>query len=559
MADIFLSYARDDLARVTPIAEALAAKGLTVWWDQHMRSGDEFAAEIERELRNAGAVVVCWSQTSVKSRWVRDEATLAARDGKLKAISLDGAEPPLGYMQYHALDLSAWSGGKDDAAIRSLVAACSTDASPASAVSDDCRSAAPIAAAIRERLEDPQVSLVVLPFETISTDPGDAVLSVAIQEDLTTQLARVRGYFVISRTTASVCAAKNMSVADLGSELGVAYVLEGSMRRAGDDVRVTAQLIDAKSGGHIAALRFDRPYTELLELQNDLIAQIVNHLGSEINLAEVRRVEARAGVNPTAMDHLKKAQSLMARKGWNRESLTEIMGCLDEAIAIDPQFAPAISHLALIKGMAAQFGLIREPHDEVRDHVVTLAKRAVALEGDASDVLGYAGCACCDVGDIDRGYGLLEKAFEIDPSNAQAVAAFGWAHMMLGRHEEAARYAQAAIRISPQQPGLALWLYGLAQALVMLGSLDEAETALKRAMRTDPKFLPPYGLLSTIEFEKGNRESSKQILAQARDANPGLDEETFRHIEGAHLKHHLRETGLLQGLRTAIAAGASDV
>lgn len=549
MADIFLSYARDDLARVKPLAEALAARGLMVWWDQHMRSGDEFSAEIERELNDAGAVIVCWSRSAVKSRWVRDEASIGARQGKLKAVSLDGAEPPLGYMQFHAVDISAWSGAADADVVTALAAACA-DAPPGGAPAHE----APMAAAIRERHANSDASLIVLPFSAISTNPADEVLAAAIHEDLTTQLARMRNYFVISRTTANVCAGKKMSVADLSAELGVAYVLEGSMRRARDDVRVTAQLIDAKTGGHIAALRFDRPYTELLALQDDLIAQIVNCLGSEINLAEVRRVEARANADPTAVDYLKKAQLLLTRKGWNREGLGATMDCLQKAIAVDADFAPAISQLALIKGMAAQFGLIDEPHDDVRREVVELANRAVGLEGDASDVLGFAGCACCDVGEINLGYGMLEKAFEIDPSNAQAVAAFGWAHMMLGRFEEAEQYSEAAIRISPQQPALALWLYGLAQAQIMLGKLDEACESLQRSLRADIKFLPPYDVLATIEAEKGDGAAAEQTLARARNANPGLDDETFRHIEGSNLQRHLRETGLLQGIRKAVAA-----
>ena len=559
MADIFLSYARSDFDRVKPLAEALIARGASVWWDQHMRSGDEFSKEIERELKNAGAVIVCWSRNGVKSRWVRDEATIAARQGKLKAVSLDGEEPPIGYMQFHAQDLSNWSGAHDSEAITSLLSSCANNANPnaasdsTAAATDALPSETRMGAAIRRQHENRNVSLVVLPFQTISTDPADQVLSLAIHEDLTTQLARVRGYFVISRTTASVCAKNNMSVADLGADLGVSYVLEGSLRRAHDDVRVTAQLIDAKTGGHVAALRFDRPYTELLELQNDLIAKIVNCLGSEINLAEVRRLEARANANPTAVDHLNKAQSLMAKKGWNRDGLSATMEALEKAITRDPEYAPAISQLALVKGMAAQFGLVDGPHKDIRDEVIGLANRAVALEGDASDVLGFAGCACCDVGEIDHGFRMLEKAFEIDPSNAQAVAAFGWAHMMLGRHDEAIEYSEAALRISPQQPALALWLYGLAQAQIMKGRLEDASSALHRSMRADPKFLPPYGLLATIEAEKGNHDAAERILTSARDANPGLNDETFRQIESHHLQRHLRATGLLQGIRNALA------
>ncbi len=553
MANVFISYARSDIDRVRPLADALAAHGLTVWWDQQMQSGDEFSAAIERELNAADAVIVCWSDAGVKSRWVRDEATIAARLGKMKAVSLDGVEPPIGYMQYHALNLSGWNGAPNAGAISTLIKSCGGDLA---ALAGTDSASVPNGKNLKAREE---VTLVILPFATISTDPSDQVLSVAIHEDLTTQLARVRGYFVISRTTAAVCAEKRLSATEIGAELNVAYVLEGSMRRAGEHVRVTAQLIDAKSGGHIAALRFDRPYTELLDLQNDLIAQIVNCLGSEINLAEVRRLEARAGVDPTAMDYLKKAQSLVAQKGWNRDGLKEILAYLEKAIERDPEFAPAISQLALVKGMASQLGVLDGDPARIRDEVVALADRAVALEGGASDVLGFAGCACCDVGDVSRGYGLLESAFEIDPSNAQALAAYGWANLMLGHYDDAVRHSEAAIRISPQQPGIALWLYGLSQSYVMKGDLAAARKNLRRCMRADPKFLPSYGLLAAIETESGDTAAAAQTLAQARSADSDIDEEMLRTLEADQIKRHLEATGLLDGIRKAIAGGAAAV
>ena len=192
MADVFISYSRADQAQAEKLAAALGAAGLSVWWDRHIDSGAEFSAAIERELEAAKAVVVCWSKDGVKSHWVKDEASIAARSGKLKAISFDGTPPPIGFMQFHALDLSAWKAGRDDSAVSAL-----TDLLQGrDAVQPENGNAEPAARPCGEG-----VSLIVLPFSVISADPADNVLAMAIHEDLTTQLARVRDYFVVSRSS----------------------------------------------------------------------------------------------------------------------------------------------------------------------------------------------------------------------------------------------------------------------------------------------------------------------------------------------------------------------
>lgn len=530
MANIFISYARADRKKVERLAAALENAGFSLWWDREIKSGAEFSACIERELEAAKHVIVCWSRESVKSHWVKDEAMIAARANKLKAVSLDGTEPPIGYMQYHALDFCGWQGVEHEECFSALLQALGATpvVKPTSANSDAA---------------DDQVSLIVLPFQTISTDPADQVLSIAIHEDLTTQLARVKDYFVISRSTAVIYGQRENSPADLHKELGVSYALEGSVRRAGEDIRVTAQLIDTASGGCMAALRFDRPAAELMGLQNDLIAEIVNHLGSEINFAEVRRLEERAAANPSAVNYFSRARMALAQSGWNKKTVVDASILLEKAIEIDPEFAPAISQLALLKGLSLTYGFFDMPEEALKEEVITLANKAISIDRQSTDVLGFAGCALCDVGELDRGVEHLQRATEIDPSNAQALAAYGFARILQKRFDEGVPMMEAAIRISPKAPGLSFWMYGLSIGLEAQGKTDEAYEALERTIRLDPTFTASYPLLASLAVKKGDRAYAKELIARAKEHDPGF---AVGKMETAHKRNikSIRQEGL---------------
>ena len=164
---------------------------------------------------------------------------------------------------------------------------------------------------------------------------------------------------------------------------------------------------------------------------------------------------------------------------------------------------------------------------KARDAITAMAERAVSLERDAPDVLGYAGCALCDIGDVRRGMPLLERALELDPSNAQASAAKGASLVLQGRHEEGVEALEAAIRISPKHPALAYWLQVLRLGLEKLGRQEEARAAFERARRYDPDVLPPLLLLARILSDAGDDADARELVAEARAAEPALDRETL--------------------------------
>lgn len=504
MADIFISYARSEREKIAKLSSALEAEGYSVWWDHHIAGGAEYARDIERELHAAKYIIVAWTKNSVNSMWVADEATIGRDQRNLIPLAMEEVDPPIGFRQVQTIPFHHWSGEQTGDQFASLIRALTQGSQDTKTTTEQ--------STISTRAG---VSLIVLPFRTISTQKQDQVLTIAIHEDLTTQLARVKDYFVISRSTASHYENKETSPMRLARELGVTYVLDGSVRRAGDDIRVTAQLVDAVSGGHVAALNFDRSASDLLGLQNDLIAEIINHLGSEINLAEVRRLEQRANLNPNAIENYRLARVTLEKMGWNKKGVETALSYLEAALKEDPDYAPVISHMALMKGLAAGAQVINENVEAVKPEVVELAHRALAIDRQSSDVLGFAGCALCDVGEVDDGLVHLERAVEIDPSNAQAHAAYGWACILQDRLEEGIAKMSAAIRISPQHSGLAFWLFGLATGYQELGDIKAAKTTLERAIRFDPKFSKAYELLAAILAAEGDKKGSQRLKDRA--------------------------------------------
>ena len=351
------------------------------------------------------------------------------------------------------------------------------------------------------------------------------ILADAVHEDLTTQLARMPDYRVIARAAAAFNT--NLSNEDdpIGDDLGVHYCVTGTVRSSGELVRINAQVTETETRHVITALTFDRRRSELLDLQNLLILEIANSLGAQINLAEIRRIEDDAARDPTAYFHFKRAEMLISHCGWNKSAISKVIGHLEAARAIDPDFAPAISMQALAMGFSAPYGLLGKSHREVKPQVMDLAAEGIEKDPYRSTVLGWSGCAFCDVGETDDGFPHLERAVEIDPSNAQGRAALGWANLQKGDADKAVDLFQDAIAISPNLPGHAFWLCGLARAYQHKGNRAGLKRSLETAIRLDPAFALPYFALSEVARADGNEEASATYLDRAEklvDTTPEL-------------------------------------
>jgi adenylate cyclase len=252
MADIFVSYARADKARVAPLVAALEAQGWSVWWDPAIIPGQAFDQLIRRELNAASAVVVVWTPASVDSRWVLGEARLGAERGVLVPVRFDKAQLPIDAMALHTTDLDSWKEDAASAAFQELL----------SALSQHLKSV--LAAPPAER----RTSICVLPFANMSNDPDQEYFSDGISEDIITDLSKVSSLGVISRNSAFTFKGKHVDLPEVARQLKVTHVLEGSVRKSGNRVRITAQLIDGGSNNHVWAERWDRNLDDIFKTKS---------------------------------------------------------------------------------------------------------------------------------------------------------------------------------------------------------------------------------------------------------------------------------------------------
>lgn len=364
--------------------------------------------------------------------------------------------------------------------------------------------------------QHPKTSIMVLPFRSLDTNPDSLILSDAIHEDLTSHLARMPGFDVISRLGALNQPSSPEHPEELGRDVGVGYVIVGSIRPSGDMIRISAKIIDSASGLVIGALTFDRPRTELLDLQNLLIFEIANALGSEIDLAEVRRLEQTIATDPSAWFHFKQSHILMERCGWNRSTMSRVIGHLETARKIDPDFAPAISMQALVKGLVAPWGLLDKTPEQIKPEVMDLAAEGLEKDPHRSSVLGWSGCAYSDIGEPGIGKPHLERALELDPSNAQALAALAWAHTQLGDPDAGLPLIDKAIRITPNYPGHAIWMFLRSVVCLAKGDHDGAREACDTSIRLDPQLALPYKTLAELEILAGNQAQAREYQAKGQ-------------------------------------------
>ena len=259
MADIFVSYARADKARVAPLVAALEARGWSVWWDAEIAPGQEFDPLILRELRAAKAAIVVWTPTSVTSRYVRGEAREAADRGILVPVRLDNAELPLDARSIHTTDLDDWREDHASAPFQELLRALRAILRSSSA---------PVAAASTNALDD--LSIAVIPFVNMSSDPEQEYFSDGLSEELLNQLAQLKGLRVIGRTSCFAFKGKNEDLRVIGQKLGVAHILEGSVRKAGKRLRIAAQLIKCADHAHLWSKTYDRELDDVFAIQDDV-------------------------------------------------------------------------------------------------------------------------------------------------------------------------------------------------------------------------------------------------------------------------------------------------
>ena len=374
------------------------------------------------------------------------------------------------------------------------------------------------------------LSIAVRPFIVLSEDRGLEFLANGLAEDVIALLARVPGFFLISRASSFAFQNLETPTSVIAGQLGVRYVVEGSVRGAGDQVRVSTQLAEAATGRILWSGKFEATRAETLELQDEIARGIMIELEPALTQAEIRVIRRQRPENVDAWGYYHQAAGALGGGGWNEQAVSEAQNFLQRALDLDANFALARAQLALLSALAQNTGLVE--HSTVHaQEALEAAEMAIAADAGSSEVLGYAGCALSDLGHTKRGVEILRQAVEIDPSNAQAEVALGAALAMLGDLDAGIARMRHGIRLSPRDRRLGFWGWVLGMFLLRADRTGEALEEALVAARRDPRlYLPPI-LEAVAQATLGRAELARAALMSARRIRPNL---TRQEIERSH-------------------------
>jgi adenylate cyclase len=364
------------------------------------------------------------------------------------------------------------------------------------------------------------LSIVVLPFANLSNDPAQDYFADGITENLTTELSRFPNSFVIARNTAFTYKAKSVDAKEIGKELGVRYVLEGSVQRDQNRVRVNAQLIDTESGAHLWADRFEEDVSDLFKLQDQVVARLANSLGYELVKAEAEK--ASRSKSPDAVDLTMRGRALLseANPSTMKDTFDGALDLFDQALSIDPNDADALAGEALTNIYLKSRGWIN-PDADIDGKIIGQLDRAIALAPEnlwayevKSEYLAFQ--------HPGEAVSAADAGLAINPNSAFLHESRGLAENYLGRFEQARSDLTQAIRLSPRNPEIGYWHMALGESELGLGNLDATIDEAQKALSAGDRSSGSYLELTAAYALSGKMDEAKSALAKARRLNPDL-------------------------------------
>jgi TolB-like protein len=350
--------------------------------------------------------------------------------------------------------------------------------------------AKPAPAPASEKSAPPRLSMVVLPFANIGGEPEQAHFVDGVTESLTTDLSRISGTFVIGRSTAFSYKGRSPDLKLIGRELNVRYVLEGSVQRSGNRMRVNVQLVETDTGSHIWAERFDKPVADLFDMQDEIVSRLANRLGQEIALAEA--VRAGRSANPDSMDHYFLGLALF-NKGYTADLLNKARSHFDRALDLDQDNVDALVGRALVDVVCVASWLSEDGIERLRSADSDLGK-ALRLRPDNARARAVLGLARMYGNRALQGIAECERALAIDPNLAAAHGWIGLAKHFDGRDEETEAHILEALRISPRDRLAGAWMALVGFAKLHSGRDAEAAAWLKRSIEHNPNYPLCYAI-----------------------------------------------------------------
>jgi adenylate cyclase len=474
LADIFVSYSRQDKARVAPLVAALETEGWSVWWDPEITPGEEFDALISRELETARALVVVWTPVSVESRWVRGEARDAADRGVLVPVRFDGAKLPIDFRAVHTTDLDGWGDDRQGQAFKGLRKALEAK------LGVPPRAAASTPGSDRKS----EVTICVLPFANMSGDPEQEYFSDGITEDIITDLGKVSALSIVSRNMAFSFKGAKGGVADVGRQTKASFVLVGSVRKAGDRVRITAQLVNAANDAQVWGERYDRDLKDIFALQDEISKAIVAALKLTLLPEEKRALEQRATTNVKAYKFYLMARQFSVMGNERHQEI--IVRLCKRAVELDPSYAAPWATMAI-----AQWDMHRRSASE--EDGQEAAERAIALDPNLADAHAALGAVHQGQGRYPQGLAACEAALQLDPDSYEGNRVAGMCSMALRQYDDAIRYFEKAAAVVPTEFTAASFA---SQAHEAKGDVAGARAASKNALARIEKVIaaePDHG------------------------------------------------------------------
>jgi TolB-like protein/class 3 adenylate cyclase len=367
------------------------------------------------------------------------------------------------------------------------------------------------------------LSIVVLPFANLSGDPGQDYFADGITENLTTDLSRLRGSFVIARNTAFSFKGKNVDAREIGKEFGVRYVLEGSVQREAGRTRINVQLIDAETGNHLWADRFDKPAVDLFEMQDEIVARLANQLGAELISAEAHRAERTS--NPDSMDLYFQGQAWLNR-GVNPENMAQARGFFEQAVARDPNNLDALLGLGRVDYSVGGALLSDDRDARLAAAEATIAK---VLSLRPNDALAHEimGGVLNQTNRSAQGIAEFERALALDPNLATAHGDIGLAKIFVGRPEETEAHEKEALRLSPRDSFAWLWLHFTGAAKLVLGADEEAVALFRHSIENNRTIPLTHFFLAAALANVGKLEEAQSEAQAGLALDPGFSIRRF--------------------------------
>jgi TolB-like protein/Flp pilus assembly protein TadD len=368
-------------------------------------------------------------------------------------------------------------------------------------------------------------SIAVLPFTNMSDDPEQDYFADGVVEDIITALSRCSGLAVIARNSSFTYKGKAVDVRLVGRELGVGYVLEGSVRRGGHRLRITGQLIDAVTGAHLWADRFEGDANEVFALQDSITESVAAAIEPTLELAEAERRRSIPPSELDAYDLLLRASSL--RDAFTAESLEAAIGCLEQALAIDPDYAPAMAAAAYCDALRHFQGWVK-PDEDYRDGAVAHAWRAAELAPNDAQVLWMAAFAIWNMADeIEPARELFSRSLAINPNSAMALTLGGWIEAMCGNTKAGRPLIMRAQRLNPRDPRAWFAAGAMAICAVVDGNFEEAVLWAEKALTQNRRFAAALRVLIVALVKRGDLPRATQVARDLLKVEPDLTVSTF--------------------------------